>query len=265
MTTNDPTSLFSLEGVTAAVVGASSGIGRSLSLAYARAGATVYAAARRVDRLEELASEAPDGRIIPHEVDVCRESDVAGFIDRIEQDGRVATVVLNAAGLFSYTPPPIPDEEFAKVLDVNLMGTWRVLLAFGEHLKRANRPGSLITIGSSCTTFTVAPSNHAYFASKGGVENLVRWMAADLAESDIRVNLIAPGWIETDMVETALSREGRVTILEEHTPLKRIGTTEDVTGAGLFLASEASRYVTGITLLVDGGLALNRVWNIRPT
>lgn len=257
-----PDRLFSLNGTTAIVTGASSGIGRHLASTYAAAGATVYAGARRLDRLNELAKQAPEGRIIAHELDVTSDASVQELITRIETDQRVATVALNAAGIFSYTPPPMSDTEFNTILDVNITGTWRMFVACGEHLKRAGQGGSLIAIGSSNTTFTVAPNNHAYFASKGGVENLVRWLAADLAGAGIRVNGIAPGWIETDIMKTAMANQEKRGIVLDRTPLSRIGSPEDLEGAALYLASEAAAWVTGTTMVVDGGLALNRLWNL---
>lgn len=252
----DPTQIFRLDERTVVVTGASSGLGYRFVDVVAGAGASVILAARRRARIEafadELRSQGVDALAV--ECDVTVDSAVEEMIAvAVESTGRL-DVLVNAAGI----APPENDEiespdSFRKVLEVNTVGLYNCARAAGAvMLDQAG--GSIVNVASiSGLVAGDGPDTPSYAASKGAVVNLTRELAVRWAPHGVRVNAVAPGWFPSEMTAASLSSEAGRRFVEERTPLGRPGDPAELDGAILFLASDASSYVTGHTLVVDGG------------
>ncbi len=217
---------------TALITGAASGIGRALVAAFRQAGYRTLgvdcAPAEGVERL-----------------DVTDAAAVTAFAHNLDR----LAVLINAAGVIRLGQEYDPS-EFAGVVDVNLTGTMRMAVACRAAL--ANAQGAIVNVASMHAIFG-APLSPAYAASKGGVVQLTKSLAVAWAEHGIRVNAIAPGWIETPMTAPARADAARNRAILDRTPLGRWGTPNDIVGPALFLASDAARFITGAVLVVDGG------------
>ncbi len=249
-------SLFSLDGKTAVVTGASSGLGVVFAHALAGAGAAVVVSARRRERLEHLASgiEAAGGQATAVPCDVSREDDVDELAARaLERFGRVDVLVANAGVA---DPRPAEQESldaWQRVLSVNLTGVFLCNRRFGA-LMLEQGAGSIVNIASVLGVVGAGQIPQAsYTASKGGVVNLTRELAAQWARRGVRVNAIGPGWFESEMTEEMFASDQGVRWIRRKTPMGRPGRGEELAGPVVFLASDASSYVTGQILLVDGG------------
>lgn len=251
-----PESLFDLEGMVAIVTGASSGIGRHLALTLAHAGAKVAVAARRADALEELTRqiEAFDGRALPVSLDVTDAESVRACVRIAETELGPVSILVNNAGIARDRAIFDQNEaDWDDVLDTNLKGAWTMAQETARHMASQGHGGSIINIASIMGlggSSQIAP----YCASKGGLVNLTRALAVDLARYDIRVNAIAPGYIETDLNRDFLNGEAGLTLVKR-IPQRRFGLPEDLDGTLLLLASKASRFITGTIITVDGGQA----------
>jgi NAD(P)-dependent dehydrogenase (short-subunit alcohol dehydrogenase family) len=252
----DPTQRFRLDEQTVIVTGASSGLGSRFARVVAAAGATVVVGARRLARLEalveDLRSEGADAVAVKCDVTVDSE------VDRLIAAGVEATghldVLVNAAGV---APPE--DEEiespdlFRQVLEVNAVGLYSCARA-AARVMLDRGAGSIVNVASiSGLVAGDGPDTPSYAASKGAVVNLTRELAVRWAPRGLRVNALAPGWFPSEMTAETLSSEAGRQFVKERTPLGRPGRADELDGALLFLASEASSYVTGHTLVVDGG------------
>jgi NAD(P)-dependent dehydrogenase (short-subunit alcohol dehydrogenase family) len=220
---------------TALITGAAGGIGGALLSAFARAGYRAIG----VDR-------APADGVSA--LDVTDTAAVNAFAATLDQ----LAVLVNAAGVLRLGEEFDP-ATFAGVVDINLTGTLRMSVACRAALEKAG--GSIVNIASMHAIFG-APLSPAYAASKAGVVQLTKSLAVAWAASGIRVNAIAPGWIETAMTVPARSDSGRNRAILDRTPLGRWGTPDDIVGPALFLASDAARFVTGAVLPVDGGYSV---------
>ena len=220
---------------TAVVTGAAGGIGGALLSAFRNAGYQVTG----VDRV------SADGVI---SLDVTDTAAVAAFAASFD----TLDALINAAGVLRLRQEYDPG-EFAGVVDINLTGTMRMAVACRPALAKAR--GSIVNIASMHAIFG-APLSPAYAASKAGVVQLTKSLAVAWAEDGIRVNAIAPGWIETPMTIPARSDAARNRAILERTPLGRWGTPADIVGPALFLASDAARFITGALLPVDGGYSV---------
>ena len=249
---------FSLAGKCALVTGASSGLGRHFALTLARAGARVAIAARRVDRLDALAADiaAAGGKAQPIALDVTDPAAVAPAFDAAEAALGPVTIVVNNAGVpaaswFTKTS----DAEWRRVLDVNLDGVFRVGREAAQRMIAARTGGSIVNIASVLglgMLKTVAP----YAVSKAAVIHLTKAMALELARDKIRVNALAPGYIETELnVDYLASDAGKRMIAR--VPLGRVGRLADLDGPLLLLASDAGAYMTGSVIVLDGGQSLS--------
>lgn len=246
---------FRLDGKVAVITGASSGLGERFARVLAGAGAQVVVTARRLDRLERLASEL-DGAV-PVACDLSRKEDLALPVGRaIEACGRV-DVVVNNAGIEGSAPAVEEDEQrFREVLEVNLLAPFVLARDAARDMLARGEGGSIVNIASVFGLVGVGrPPQGAYTASKGGLVNLTRELSAQWAGSGIRVNAIAPGFFESEMTEELFSDERGYKWVARHTPMRRHGLAHELDGALLFLAGEASSYVTGHVLAVDGGWA----------
>ena len=240
----------------AIVTGASSGLGARFAGVLADAGARVLAAARRVDRLEELAQSHPG--VHPVECDVTDDEDrerlVATALDRF---GRI-DVCVNNAGVSSGGPDHQATlEGFRSVMRVNVEALFALSQAVSVPM-RAQRSGSVINISSMFSLVASAPVPEAgYVASKSAVNGLTRELASQWGADGVRVNAIAPGWFPTEMNAELFEDERTRRWLERQCPLGRAGRIEELDGVLLFLASDASSYCTGQVIAIDGG------WTIR--
>lgn len=248
--------MFRLDGQTAVVTGASSGLGARFARVLSAAGATVVAAARRQERLDGLVTDlrSQGSEAIAVRCDVTVDPEVDRLIAAaVDATGRL-DVLVSAAGI-----APSEDEAFEspdlfrRVLAVNTTGTYTCARAAASvMLERGS--GSIVNVASiSGLVAGDGTDTPSYAASKGAVVNLTRELAVRWAPRGIRVNAVAPGWFLSEMTaETLASKSGRQ-FVAERTPLGRPGRAEELDGALLFLASNASGYVTGHTLVVDGG------------
>jgi NAD(P)-dependent dehydrogenase (short-subunit alcohol dehydrogenase family) len=248
----DVASMFDLRGRVAIVTGASSGLGESFARALVAAGATVVAAARRLDRLEVLAKEL-DG-IVPLRCDVTCEDDRRQLVEVAAGITGHIDVLVNNAGM-----PGVPHAEqetvegFAALIDLNLAAGFHLATRVASTVSDGH-PLSIINISSVIGLVSTAPIGGAsYAASKSGTIGLTRELAGQWGRRGIRVNAIVPGWFDTEMTDGLFSNEKSAGWVRRNTMLGRGGETGEVDGALLFLASDASSYVTGHALVVDGG------------
>ena len=244
-----------LVGKACAVTGASSGIGRHAALRLAEAGMAVALLARRQELLRELADEIKDagGRALAVATDVTDRASVEKAFEALAQEFACEPAVLfNNAGIARQSPALATEEkDFDAVLDVDLKGVWTVAQCWARRLQAKKMAGSMINI-SSILGMAVAPELLPYSVAKAGVIQLTRALALELGPFQIRVNSIAPGYIETDLNRAFLASEGGMRLARK-IPLGRIGEFGDLDGAILLLASDASRHMTGTVLPIDGG------------
>jgi NAD(P)-dependent dehydrogenase (short-subunit alcohol dehydrogenase family) len=251
--------LFDLSGRVAVVVGGSSGIGRTLALGFADAGADVVATARRGDLVDAVAGEieARGRRTLRVPSDV---SDTAS-LERVRERclaafGRI-DIMLCAAGTTKRVPTLQMDEaDWGRIIETNVTGTMRACRVFGREMVE-RRSGRIITIGS-LSSFVGLFEVAAYVASKSAVAGLTRALAVEWAPYNVTVNSIAPGVFRTDL-NTALLDSPRGQEFLMRTPMHRFGKIEELVGAAVFLASDASAFVTGHVLAVDGGFLASGV------
>jgi NAD(P)-dependent dehydrogenase (short-subunit alcohol dehydrogenase family) len=245
---------FDLNGQVAIVTGASSGIGRHLAELVATAGARVALVARRIDRLDDVAEgiRAEGGDCLPIACDVTRAENVAAAVAAAETGLGPLSILVNNAGvvvskpLFEHT-----EADWDYVVDTNLKGAWLVAREFAHHLVERKRAGRIINITSVLASRTIGRVP-AYCAAKAGLTHLTEVLAMELARHGILVNALAPGYVETDFNRAFFQTEPGKALISR-IPLKRLGRTQDLDGALLFLASPASAYVTGAVIAVDGG------------
>jgi NAD(P)-dependent dehydrogenase (short-subunit alcohol dehydrogenase family) len=248
--------LFDLSGRTAIVTGGRKGIGRQMAEGLAEAGANIVVCARQAERCEEAAAELADLRVktLGLGCDVRDPDQVQAVVARTVADfGGVDILVNNAGTVWGASPEDTPLEGWQKVVDVNLTGVFLFSQAAGRSMIRAGR-GAIVNIASVAGLRSGPPeimNTIAYNATKGGVIAFTRDLAGKWAHHGIRVNAIAPGWFPSDMANFVLDRHADE--LKRHIPLGRFGGPDDLKGAVVFLASDASAYVTAQTLVVDGG------------
>lgn len=251
------TSPFELSGRVALVTGASSGLGRHFAITLARAGAKVGLAARRVDLLKELDAEiaAFDGRALPVAMDVTDAAAVREGLRAVETELGPVGILVNNAGIATTTAFLDQDEAaWRRVLDTNLDGAWRVARETAVLMAKHGRGGAIVNIAS---ILGLRPAGHlsAYGAAKAALISLTQSMALELARYQVRVNALAPGYIETDMNREVLTGAPGQAMLRR-VPLRRFGEPGDLDGPLLLLASDAGRYMTGSVIVVDGGHGL---------
>ncbi len=252
----DPTQSFRLDGRTAIVTGASSGLGARFALTLAAAGAGVVLAARRLERIEALAEriKAEGGEALAVRCDVTADDDVRELVAKtLERYGSV-DVLANNAGIAPEEDEAIEStESFRQVVAVNLTGAYCCAREAATAMSAGNGGAIVNTASISGLVAGDGPDTPSYTATKGAIVNLTRELAVRWAERGIRVNAIAPGYFPSEMTAAELGSEEGLRFIAERTPLGRPGRTEELDGAMLFLASSASSYVTGQTLVVDGG------------
>lgn len=244
---------FSLDGKTAIVTGGSRGIGYGIARALIEAGARVIITARNEDALREAAATL-GANCLAIRCDNGDPADVAAMVDSAADLGRV-DILVNNAGISPYykRAEHVTVEEFDRVSEVNLRGTYFCSVEAARRMFEWGG-GSIINV-TSVTGVVPVERQGVYAATKAGVHQLTKVMALEWADRKVRVNAIAPGWVETDLVgDLFASRHGEG--LRADIPMGRLATPGDIGGAAVWLASDASSYVTGSIVVIDGGRQL---------
>lgn len=242
-----------LSGQNAIVTGASQGLGRGMAIALGACGAKVCCVARNAEKLADTVAAIKEagGDAEAVSCDVSDKDSVAAVVDKVADDWGKIDILVNNAGITRDTLlPAMTDEQWDDVIATNLKGTFLFCRAASRPMMRA-RYGRIINISSVSGLIGNAGQTN-YSASKAGVIGLTRSLAKELAKRKVTVNAVAPGFIESEMTQKL--GEAILSQVTDRIPAKRIGTAEDVAACVIFLASQASSYVTGQVLTVDGGM-----------
>jgi 3-oxoacyl-[acyl-carrier protein] reductase len=246
--------MFSLKGRVALVTGASSGLGVQFARALAENGAAIALVARRADRLKALKDEieGKGGKAIAIEADVTDRAAMTRAFDVAEKAFGTVTILVNNAGIaHGGRAVEMPPEEWRKVLSTNLDAVFFWAQEAARRMLAAKKQGAIVNI-ASVLGLAVAKGTVAYSTAKAGVVQVTKALAVELAFKGVRVNAIAPGWFVTEMNDDYLASEAGAAIKRE-IPMGRFGNAGDLDGALLLLASDAGSYITGATIVVDGG------------
>jgi NAD(P)-dependent dehydrogenase (short-subunit alcohol dehydrogenase family) len=246
--------LFSLDGRTAIVTGASRGLGRSMALALAEAGANVVLVARDIGLSEQVANDVQKfgTQAIAIKCDISKETEILKTAKMaINHFGKVDILVNNAGinilrGILEFTR-----ENWLDLLDTNLLGGYFFCKAVCPYMIERKR-GAIINHASILAS-VVMPERAAYSATKAGVAQLTKCLAVELAQFNIRANALCTGTMETDLVKKIIGEGGNFDYFVKVAPMKRIGQPDEIGGAVVFLASDAASFITGTTIYVDGG------------
>jgi NAD(P)-dependent dehydrogenase (short-subunit alcohol dehydrogenase family) len=249
--------LFRLDGKTAIVTGGGRGLGGYMAEALSDAGANVVLCSRKIEPLEEMRQEieARGGHALAFSCDVTEQEDVDRVVETtVETFGSVDILVNNSGATWGAPPTEMPLEKFDQVIAVNVRGTFLMSQAVGRRMVERGSGGTIINISSVAALVGGHPDymqTVGYNSSKGAIISMTRDLATSWARHDVTVNAIAPGWFPTRMSSGLIERfEERML---EDIPLRRFGNPEDLKGVVVFLASPAAAYITGQTIVVDGG------------
>ena len=247
--------IFDLSGKTAIITGASSGLGKHFAKTLSAAGANLVICARRVQNLEELKNEI-DTEVLVLPIDVTSEESVLDFFSEVRNSIGSADILINNAG----TSDPkrfkdLDEESWNYVIETNLNGAYRVAKNFTDSLIQDNKSGSIVNI-ASILGLRVGLNLSSYATAKAGLVQLTKSMALELARSNIRVNAIAPGYILTEINDDFFATEEGQSYIK-NIPMNRLGLESDLDGVLLLLSSDASSFMTGSIVPVDGGHLIN--------
>lgn len=249
MTTN----LFNLSGRTALITGGGTGLGRQFARVLSGSGAAVVLCARRVDKLEETAEEIRQngGNALCVPMDITDATQIAAGFDEAASLGAVSILVNNAGTVAEPSLLELDESEWDSVLDTNLKGAWLVAREATRRMIDARKKGTVINIASILGS-AVQKGTGPYSASKAALIHMTRIMALEWARYGVRVNAIAPGYFATDLAADFLETAAAQAMIKR-IPQRRLGDPADLSGPILLLASDASAYMTGTTITVDGG------------
>jgi NAD(P)-dependent dehydrogenase (short-subunit alcohol dehydrogenase family) len=248
---------FSMEGRVAIVTGASRGIGEAIARAFVAHGARVLLAARKVEGLQTVAASL-GAAAHPFAAHTGKEADCAALVaEAVRVFGQV-DVLVNNAGTNPYFGPLLgtPGAAWDKTFEVNLKGYFWAARELAKHLAERGAPGAIVNI-ASINGLRAAPQQGVYGMTKAAVISMTKTLAVELVPARIRVNAIAPGLIETRLSDALSKDEALAKEWQLRTPLRRVGSPAEVAGAAVYLASDASSYVTGEVLVVDGGVMMS--------
>jgi NAD(P)-dependent dehydrogenase (short-subunit alcohol dehydrogenase family) len=248
---------FSLEGKVAIITGASRGIGESIARAFVSHGAKVVLASRKIDGVGSVA-ESIGASAFAVAAHTGREEDCKNLVSKaIERFGKVDVLVNNAATNPYFGPMlDIDMGAWDKTFEVNLKGYFWMIREVSKHLQGRSAPGSIISV-ASVAGVEAAPLQGVYGMTKAAIMSMTKTLAFELAGSKIRVNAIAPGLIKTRFASAIVENEDLVKEVLRKTPLGRCGEPDEIAGAAVFLASDAANYLTGHTLVIDGGMTVS--------
>jgi gluconate 5-dehydrogenase len=246
--------LFDLSGKVAIVTGASRGLGQYFATALAKAGADLVITSRKLSALNEFKREIESlGRkALPIQLDVLSQSDIENMVRvAVKEYGKIDILVNNAGMNIRKPTTEVTQQDWDAVLDTNLKGSFFCAQAVAkEMIKR--KYGRIINIGS-CTCVFGMEGIAAYSASRGAILSMTRTLAAEWGKYGVTVNVLAPGWFKTAQNAVLYQNKDWVNYITDRIPLNRVGQPHDLDGAVVFLASDASEYITGQMLLIDGG------------
>lgn len=251
---------LTLAGKVAVVLGGTAGIGRGIALTFADAGADVIASGRRQEHVDTVAAniESRGRKTLRQASDVGNRATLEQLLQKsVEQFGQVDILVNCAAKITRAPTLTFPEDQWNEILDTNLTGTLRACQVFGQHMLD-RQYGRIINI-ASLNSFVSLSEVAAYAASKAAVVSLTRSLAVEWSRHGVLVNAIAPGVFRTDFNQKLLDGTPRGQELLMRTPMGRFGKTDEVAGAAVYLASDAASFVTGQTLVIDGGFLASGV------
>ena len=252
--------MFNLEGKNAFVSGASRGLGRQFANALAKAGANIVITSRTLESLETTKQEieALGRKCIEIEMEVLKEDSIVNAVKRAEAELGPISILINNAGCNIRKPAlEVTWKDWETVVDTNLKGAFFLAKEIAKGMTERGY-GRIVNIGS-VTSIAGYAGLGPYGASRGGIKQLTMSLAHDWGDKGVTVNCLAPGWFKTEQNAKLFENSDWVSYIEERIPLGRVGRPDDLDGTCIFLSSDASAYVTGQTLLVDGGISVGAV------
>jgi len=246
---------FSLKGKSGIITGGGSGIGKAIAKGLAQAGAEIVIAGRKQEKLEETAIEIRKygGPVIPVQADLAKMKDIKDLVDQaVKQFGKIDFLFNNAGTIRRGPSEDLTEGDWDEVITINLKGPFFLAQAVAKVMISQGRKGKIVNT-SSLIAVQGGKRIPAYAASKGGLTQVTKSMANDWAKYNILVNAIGPGYVKTELTATLQQDKGRFTEITSRIPLGRWADPDDLVGAAIFLVSDASDYITGQTIFVDGG------------
>ncbi len=248
--------MFNFKNKVAVITGASSGLGKQMTKAFAENGANIAILARRLEKLEELQKELEytGVKILPIKCDVTLTEDINNSAELVEKEFGKVDILINCAGSSKDAGVlDMKDDEWDFTISTDLTSIFKMTRAFGNIMKK-NNYGRIINISSMYGLVgNTAISTVAYHSSKGGVINFTRAVAAELAKYNITCNCICPGYFETELTANVLNTPEFTAYMTQTVPMQRYGKEGELNAGAIFLASEEASYVTGVILPIDGG------------